>query len=99
MAPTETAKKRYELELKNTWIGKISWKTILQSFNPYSGDSRDQCTEALQQGLRGHEYFEEKDISFGAKCLLKQIKVTTQGIKEENHSYLYNYVCKLIRQF
>ena len=26
--PTEIAKKRYELELKNTWMGQISWKTI-----------------------------------------------------------------------
>ena len=25
-APTEITKKRYELELKNTWIGQISWK-------------------------------------------------------------------------
>ena len=37
-------------------------------------------TEALLQGLCGHEDFEEKDIIFDAKWLLKQIKVTIEVI-------------------
>ena len=44
-----------------------------------------QCTEALQQGLCGNGHFEYKDISFDAKWLLKKIKATNQGIKEERH--------------
>ena len=31
-APIETAKKRYKLELRNTWIGQIYWRIILQIF-------------------------------------------------------------------
>ena len=58
-----------------------------------------QCPEALWQGLRGHEYFEDKNISFDVNWLLNQIKLTTQGIKEERHSNTYDSVYKLIRQF
>ena len=58
-----------------------------------------KCIEALQQGLSGHEDFEDKYISFDAKWLLHQIKLKTQGIKEQRHSHLYEYVYKLIRKF
>ena len=58
-----------------------------------------KCTETLQQGLCGHEDFEDKDISFYSKWLLHQIKLTTQGIKEERYSNPYNSLYKLIRQF
>ena len=58
-----------------------------------------QCTEALQQGLRGHEYLEDKSTSFDSKCILKQIKVKTQGIKEERHLTPNYSVYKSIRQF
>ena len=58
-----------------------------------------QCTEALQQGLHGHEYFEENDTRFDAKWLLKQIKMKTQGIKKEKNSNTYDSIYKLIRQF
>ena len=57
------------------------------------------CNESLQQGLSGHEDFEDKYISFDAKWLLHQINLTPQGIKEERHSNLYESVYKLIRQF
>ena len=58
-----------------------------------------QCTEALHQGLRGNEYFEDKYIKFYAKWTLNQIKLTTQGIKEERNLNPYESVYKLIRQF
>ena len=58
-----------------------------------------QCTEALQQVLRGHEYFEENDIRFNANWLLNQIKVKNQGIKEERHSNPYASVHKWIKYF
>ena len=43
--------------------------------------------------------FEDKDIIFDAKWLLKQIKVKTQGIKEESHSNPYDSVYKLLCHF
>ena len=54
-------------------------------------------TEALLQGLCGHEDFDEKYIDLDAKWLLKQTKLTTQGMKEGKHSNPYDSVYKLIR--
>ena len=59
----------------------------------------EQCTEELEQGMNGHKDFEDIEISFDGKWLLKQIKVTTQGIKEDKHSNSYHSVYKLIRIF
>ena len=42
--------------------------------------------------------FDDKDISFDNKWLLQQIKVTSQGIKEEKHLNPYDSVYELIRQ-
>ena len=58
-----------------------------------------QFTGALQQGLRGNEYFEDKYIIFDSKWLMHQIKLTAQGIKERRHSNPYNSVYKLVRPF
>ena len=74
---SEIAKKRYDIQQKNldmiytledntTKLYSIFWR---------------QCTYALQQGLRGHEGFHDKDIEFDTKWLLKQIKLTTKGTK------------------
>ena len=49
-----------------------------------------QCTEALNQGLRENEYFEDKDMRFDSKWLLNKNNVTNQGIKEERHSNPYD---------
>ena len=58
-----------------------------------------QCTEALQQGMLGHEYLEYKDMSFDANWILKKINVTAEGIKYERHSNPYNSFYKFIRKF
>ena len=44
-----------------------------------------QFTEASQQGLCRNEAFEDNDIILYDRWILKQIKVTNQGIKEEKH--------------
>ena len=85
-APIELTKKIYELKLeKNMDRADILEYNITKLFSLLWG----HCTEALHQGLRGHEDFEDNDISFYAKWLLHQIKLTTQGIKEERHSNPY----------
>ena len=77
-SPTEIAKEIYELELEKHFDKSyILEDNITKLYSLIRG----QYNEALQQGLRGHEYFEDKDISFDAKWLLHQIKLTTQGIK------------------
>ena len=58
-----------------------------------------QCTESLQQDLRGHGDFDYKYISFESNWLLNKIKVATQGIKEESHSNTYDSAYKLVSHF
>ena len=51
-----------------------------------------QCTDALQASLLGYEDFDENDVESDVKWLLNQIKLMTQGIKEEEYSNPYDSV-------
>ena len=52
-------------------------------YSPFWG----QCTNTLKVSLLGHEDFNKNEIESDVKWLLNQIKLITQGIKEEKHSY------------
>ena len=58
-----------------------------------------QYTDTLKQVLCILEHFDENDIKFDAKWILRQIKLTTHSIKEGKHSNSYDSVYKLIRKF
>ena len=81
-SPTEITNKIYELGLEK----HLDRADILEDNIPkFYSILWGHCTEALEQGLCGHDYFEGKYISFDTKSLLHQIKLTTQGIKDEGN--------------